>query len=66
MGVNAFAPEMMESLPIAGINLAILYGFGLIVLALVLALLYGALCKADVEPPTMAEAKADAEKEAGE
>ena len=67
VGVNAFAPEMMESLPFAGINLAILYGFGLIILALVLALLYGALCKAEVEPPTMAEAKADAEsKEAGE
>lgn len=66
VGVNAFAPEMMEKMPIAGINLAILYGFGLIVLALVLALVYGFVCKAEVEPSTMAEANADSEnKEAG-
>ena len=31
----------------AGVNLAILYGFGLIIAALVLALLYGWLCKSD-------------------
>ena len=36
----------MEWTPVAGINLAILYGFGLIVAALVLALLYGWLCRA--------------------
>ena len=40
----AFSPETMESTPLAGINLAILYGFGLIVAALVLSLLYGYLC----------------------
>ena len=45
--INTFAPEMMESTPIEGINLAIIYGFGLIVAALVLALLYGALCKGE-------------------
>ena len=43
--LNAFAPETMEATPVAGVNLAILYGFGLIVAALVLALLYGVLCK---------------------
>ncbi len=42
--LNAFAPEMMERLPFAGINLAILYGFGLIVAAFLLAMLYGFLC----------------------
>jgi len=42
--INAFAPAMMESTPIAGINLAILYGFGLIIAAFVMALIYGALC----------------------
>jgi len=45
--VNAFAPEMMEktplSGPLSGINLAILYGIGLILVALVLSLLYGFL-----------------------
>ncbi len=45
--LNALAPAMMEIKPVAGINLAILYGFGLIVVALVLALLYGAMCKTE-------------------
>jgi uncharacterized membrane protein (DUF485 family) len=43
--LNAFSPATMESMPIAGINLAIVYGFGLIVAAFVLALLYGVLCR---------------------
>lgn len=38
---NAIAPEVMEWTPIAGVNLAILSGFGLIVLAFILALFYG-------------------------
>jgi uncharacterized membrane protein (DUF485 family) len=37
----AFAPQAMESTPLAGVNLAIWYGFGLIAAALVLALIYG-------------------------
>lgn len=41
--LSAFAPETMERTPLAGVNLAILYGFGLIVAAFVLALLYGVL-----------------------
>ncbi|MEQ9412051.1 MAG: DUF485 domain-containing protein [Fuerstiella sp.] len=45
--INTFAPETMEATPIAGINLAILYGFGLIVAALVLALIYGVLCQGE-------------------
>ncbi len=44
--VNAFSPDTMEITPVAGINLAILYGFGLIVAALILAFLYGWLCRA--------------------
>ncbi len=43
--VNAFAPETMEATPIAGVNLAILSGFGLILAAFVLALFYGFLCR---------------------
>jgi uncharacterized membrane protein (DUF485 family) len=43
--INAFSPSTMEMTPIAGVNLAILYGFGLIVAALLLALLYGWLCR---------------------
>jgi uncharacterized membrane protein (DUF485 family) len=37
----AFSPQTMEITPLAGVNLAIWYGFGLIVAALVLALIYG-------------------------
>ncbi len=43
--LNAFSPQTMEVTPIAGVNLAILYGFALIVAALVLALTYGWLCR---------------------
>lgn len=43
--LSAFSPQTMEGTPVAGINVAILYGFGLIAAAFVLALLYGALCK---------------------
>ena len=37
----AFWPQWMEVTPLAGVNLAIWYGFGLIVAALALALVYG-------------------------
>ena len=39
--LNTFSPETMELTPVAGVNVAILYGFGLIIAALVLALIYG-------------------------
>ena len=49
VAINAFSPETMESTPVAGINLAILYGFALIVGALVLSLVYGFLCRGEGE-----------------
>ncbi len=45
--LNAFFADLMSYTPLAGVNLAILYGFGLIVAALALALIYGALCTSD-------------------
>lgn len=45
VGLNAFRPDMMEQTPLAGLNLAILYGFGLIIGALLLSLLYGVMCR---------------------
>lgn len=45
--ISAFRAEWMEITPVAGMNLAILYGFGLIIAALVLALIYGAICKGE-------------------
>ena len=42
--LNTFAPATMEATPWAGINVAILYGIGLIAAAVVLALIYGIVC----------------------
>ena len=39
----------MDTTPLAGVNLAILYGFGLIIAALILALIYGVACKTDAK-----------------
>jgi uncharacterized membrane protein (DUF485 family) len=45
VALNAFWPDVMKKPAIAGVNLAIVYGFGLIVGAFVLALLYAVLSK---------------------
>jgi uncharacterized membrane protein (DUF485 family) len=45
--LNAFAPETMDQTPLAGINLAVISGLGLIVFALVLSLIYGLMCALD-------------------
>lgn len=47
----AFAPKTLEATPLAGVNLAIWYGFGLIVAAFVLALIYGWACRASAALP---------------
>jgi uncharacterized membrane protein (DUF485 family) len=46
--LSAFRPDLAEATPVAGVNVAVLYGFGLIVAAFVLALLYGWLCRKPV------------------
>ncbi|REJ68395.1 MAG: DUF485 domain-containing protein [Planctomycetota bacterium] len=43
--LNAFRADLMERTPVAGVNLAVLYGFVLIIVAFVLALLYGFLAR---------------------
>ncbi|MDX1969230.1 MAG: DUF485 domain-containing protein [Planctomycetaceae bacterium] len=48
VGLNAFAPAAM-AVDLAGINLAIWYGLGLIVAAMVLAVIYTYLCSGKVE-----------------
>jgi uncharacterized membrane protein (DUF485 family) len=45
MFLNAFEPQRMQQPVWAGVNLAIVYGMGLIVAALVLALVYMLLCR---------------------
>ena len=47
---SAFAPEVMERTPLAGVNLAVLAGFGLIGSAFLLALVYGWLCRGEASP----------------
>jgi len=47
--LTAFAPSVMEVTPLAGVNLAILFGFGLILAALLLAVIYGWLCRNEQE-----------------
>ena len=43
--LNAFKADVMDTVVLAGLNLAIVYGFALIVAALVLALIYGVMCR---------------------
>lgn len=50
--INAFAPEQMERTPFAGINVAVLYGAGLIAAAFLLALVYGWLCRFAAASPS--------------
>lgn len=50
MLLNAFRPEVMDIVVYAGVNLATVYGLGLIAAALLLALVYGWLCRAPVSP----------------
>jgi uncharacterized membrane protein (DUF485 family) len=45
--INAFAADLMEITVLAGLNLAIVYGFALIVVALLLAGIYGVLCRVE-------------------
>ena len=44
MGLSAFSPTTMRDLLVWGLPLSIAYGFGLIIGAIVLALLYMVLC----------------------
>ena len=50
IALSAFAPDIMASAPFGGVNLAVLYGIGLILVAVALALVYMLLRKSD-EPP---------------
>ncbi|QOV90426.1 DUF485 domain-containing protein [Humisphaera borealis] len=51
--LSAFMRDTMKTPSIAGVNLAIVYGFGLIVGAFVLAVIYMVICKS--EPDTRPE-----------
>ena len=42
--INVLNPKLMEVTVLFGVNLAIIYGFTLIILALILALIYNHMC----------------------
>jgi uncharacterized membrane protein (DUF485 family) len=58
---SALATDVMEITVIAGLNLAIVYGFGLIFAALALALIYGLLCRNEsaIKGPETTDSEAD-------
>ncbi len=56
--VNVLSPLSMEKIVCFGLNLAVVYGFGLIVFALILALVYNSMCgKEEEKCRKIAEAK---------
>ncbi len=48
IAINVLSPQIMGS-DIGGLNLAVIYGMGLIIFALLLALVYNAICSAAEE-----------------
>lgn len=44
VGINTVHPETMETLLFSGLNLAVVYGIGLILLAVFMGLVYNHLC----------------------
>ncbi|OGS06917.1 MAG: hypothetical protein A2270_00585 [Elusimicrobia bacterium RIFOXYA12_FULL_51_18] len=44
VAINLLKPLWMEKIIFSGLNLAVVYGFGLIAFALVLALIYNHMC----------------------
>lgn len=44
VAINVIKPVAMETTIVFGLNLAVVYGFGLIITALVLALVYNHMC----------------------
>lgn len=58
--INAFSADTMETIVIAGLNLAIVYGFGLIIAAIILAFIYGFATKDPKQTSSQKEASNDA------
>lgn len=46
VGLNAARPDIMDITPAWGLNLSVIYGFALIIVAMLLALIYCWLCRA--------------------
>jgi uncharacterized membrane protein (DUF485 family) len=48
--INAFRPDWMDTVVAGGVNLAVVYGLALIAVALIVALIYGWICRDAGEP----------------
>ena len=46
VAINVISPKAMGIVIFAGLNLACVYGFGLILLAIIMGLIYNAMCTA--------------------
>lgn len=57
--LNAFRPQTMERPTPGGVSLAVAYGFGLIVAALLLAVVYLWVCRAPVSAPALERLQED-------
>ncbi len=57
--INTFDPKLMGNDVVAGLNLAVVYGFGLIILAIIMGLIYNVVC-------TRAEDRMNASKKEGD
>ncbi len=45
VAINLYSPVLMEKIVLFGLNLATVYGFALIIVALIQALVYDGLCR---------------------
>ena len=57
VAINLTSPNLMEKIVLAGLNLATVYGFALIIVALVLAIIYNALCGKEEQRQEAQESK---------
>ncbi len=46
VAINVISPKAMAIIIFAGLNLACVYGFGLIILAIIMGLIYNSMCTA--------------------
>lgn len=67
IAISLYDVTLMDKTVLLGLNLAVVYGFGLIVIALVLALVYNAMCSAqekklNIKPAEAAATAAESQK----
>jgi uncharacterized membrane protein (DUF485 family) len=56
VGLSVFQPTWMGASAVLGLNVAVVYGLGLIIIAIVFALIYNRLCRvmvSDAGPPNL-------------